>query len=343
MSIKKEKEEFLSCLNANLPLFGITSKDNLVAISGGGGAAKTGIKNQIIIFEVNSESKFIKKVEFDTGLVAATCISFHPKQNLLAAVLSKEIHFYKINNSFEFNLKDKLDTNSEINYCNFENYDGPNFLTCSEDSSIKLWQYPGLKVDKNFFNDECKLGALEAIIHNQSKRIFGVYRDSKIRIWSITENKINKIINVVNPNFKLRGCKFLNSMNCIISCEWTVKQPSYISKWDSEGKLIANRKVCKESCTGFAVSKDEKLCAIGSNTGNIYIINLSNMKTIVENKAHSWLITNMCFSNDSKSLISISADHSCSIISTKPQQSKFLLYLLIIAFIIAILSIFIKF
>lgn len=88
-----------------------------------------------------------------------------------------------------------------------------------------------------------------------------------------------------------------------------------IVKWNTTTwKRISSKHVVRDPISAFSVSNDGKLLAIGTNKGDVRILNSSNMKvhTVVK-KAHLGPVTSLAFSNDSRALASVSMDSSARV------------------------------
>ncbi|KAJ0095491.1 hypothetical protein Patl1_15388 [Pistacia atlantica] len=107
----------------------------------------------------------------------------------------------------------------------------------------------------------------------------------------------------------LVGCLMLRRSNEIVD-----KGGSILTWNTTSWKRIRSKQVFCQSVTSFNVSADGKLLAIGTDKGDIAIINSSNMQvqTMVR-KAHLGFVTALAFSDDSRALLSASMDSSARV------------------------------
>jgi len=89
------------------------------------------------------------------------------------------------------------------------------------------------------------------------------------------------------------------------------------------------------------ISRDGQYLTTGTANNTVAVFKSSNLSKIFEVKAHEFFVTNVAFTNDSKNLISVSADYSCAITEIKKQGNQ--AYFFILAIFIVLLAILIAF
>ena len=152
--------------------------------------------------------------------------------------------------------------------------DDNNFITCSNDKSIKFWN----KLGNEFINSNTIINAHDNIIYNiiyyQNNKIISCSYDQTIKIWEIQNNN-NKLIKTFQSNYYVISILLLEDMDMLVSCGGDGIQFFNLKTY----QLI--NQITKVICTAW-----KTIIRISYNTivvcgyESIYIINIIN-KTIL--------------------------------------------------------------
>ena len=144
---------------------------------------------------------------------AITSISIFPSGNIVSVSRDKLIIIYDINLHILQTIKNGH--NKDINYVEIKDED--NFITCSDDRSIKLW----IKNNNLFIINKIIINAHEDIItkviYYSNQNLISCSYDNKIKIWKENNNNKYENIKILTHSIWIWSILFLEDNNILIS------------------------------------------------------------------------------------------------------------------------------
>ncbi|CAH1446203.1 unnamed protein product [Lactuca virosa] len=294
--------------------------------SGGGGEGRNGIPNALVIslFDPASNSLSDQPVEkLDSGDDLPYRMAVHPGGDGVICSLPKSCRWYQwdpIKNEDIIKLKlkpsekvlDELEDIGQQLAVTFS-HDGSLLAVGGEDGKLKVLKWPTMELILEAPNAHTSVKNLDFSIDGKFLVSVG---SGPARVWDISSSIAKASLPQENDEI-FGSCKFsLNSKNDQVLYVTTMRaRGGSIVKWNTTTwKRISSKHVVRDPISAFSVSNDGKLLAIGTNEGDIHILNSSNMKvhTVVK-KAHLGPVTALAFSNDSRALASVSMDSSARV------------------------------
>ena len=237
------------------------------------------LENKIQIFKEKNEVKkyFLKKVkEFKLKNIYISSMSILPSGKIISISNDKSIKIIDLNfNIIQTIEKAHVDliTNSDIK-------DEDNFVTCSNDKSIKTWIKKENKYQINKIIKKAHLNSIRKIIYYNNENLISCSLDKSIKIWK--ENKDN-YINILTLNHLdlIFSILLLKDKNILISSGidgtkfWCLKK--YIC-------LFQNKEtVCKYQNALCRLNKDNIIVQGNEKKGNFLKIISIEKKDIINN------------------------------------------------------------
>ncbi|KAF9181758.1 hypothetical protein BGZ51_005224 [Haplosporangium sp. Z 767] len=345
-----------------IPIFcvGFTLDDNLI-LAGGGGAGRSGVKNKISIYKVDTTNKALTRIverELNRDEDAPMSISVHPKEKAMALGINSAVNKIKagenescrvfqyssdniesVHNKGTLASKDPNDYQKVTRF----NKDGTLLATGGTDGVIAILKYPSLTpvfpvtqfkgheiMDLDFSADGAYLSAVSTqnlwIISTETGRVL--------------ELITNPVLNKKKP-FEFRTCRFgrgafVNILYTVVNGE--KNQKPFVCMWDtSNWTRIRTLAVGPRPITACALSRDGKLIAFGSADMGIRICSSKTLQVLMTiPKAHALPIPSLAFNNDASLLASASVDATCNVISvpkTFPKNNNFVMLVLSLLFL----------
>lgn len=293
-------------------------------ITGGGGIAKTGILNQMNVFELtpNRDScsaelvlKYNTSGDIPEAIMNASLMKDQPVicPKLVTSGSSLVIYDMEYNQSNRaFNIKNcskisqsqnksKINTDIKRVKC-FANH----IVSGSEDGQLKLWEInkKSANVLKNVQAyaksiDEIDVDPINNIVVTLSRD------EAKCTLWSSTDlKKINEFTKVdVGEKFKFRACRFAQLTNpefiipdcdsrpsiLLLACNTLVKgNPCKICKWKSNNNEWNKKReeihIPVDAIMAMTVSDNAKFTAIGSSSGSVFVYDINKLSLIYKNE-----------------------------------------------------------
>lgn len=344
----EKKPTARSLAEADYPLYCIAvTKDNNVILGGGGGSSRTGVPNGMTIYKWNDQ--LVRLAHIDTVDHAAMNIALHPDGSALAVGLDENCCIYTLSRTASSqsassvpatesaNEKDEdknstADTEPTTMIPSLEakakqvtdyskepfqktvcfNSDGSRLLTGGADGVARLWEYPSLKLCKEFKGCETEIRSV-AFSPDDSQAVAAAHCGF-VYVWSTeTGELIRKLpCEVRGTRFKLDHVCYLNvgAKSYLYAVAISVGQPTLMVMWDPRTWVLLRRSVVDpEPCTTLAVSPNKQLLALGTSMGDTVLLHADTLKVAQHNKnVHPLFITGIAFSADSSKVVSISAD-----------------------------------
>jgi len=317
------------------PLYAIVPLNSeLFVAAGGGGAAKTGIKNAIIVYKLEKVENTFKAVSIctlDTGLRSVMNMALSPSREVIAAGMDHLCQFFscrfedvkKGSKEKKFALKElknvatvaepsnEEDDDEEAAYqkCVAFTPDGRHVVTGGTDGKIKVLKYPSLDEAHDIQGHKSEIDDID--VHPNSKLFLSVGKESSANLWKLEsgEKELELPFSVDKKDedmYRFRNCRFSKNLDSNEICLYTthipkkfskLKPPSCLVKWDT-------RKWCpdlmvqvpKMSISALATSSSGRYVAIGTADGSIQVFVSWNMSRVRTIKdVHEIFITSLNF------------------------------------------------
>ncbi|KAF9283399.1 WD40-repeat-containing domain protein [Linnemannia elongata] len=344
------------------PIFcvGFTRDDDVV-LAGGGGVSKSGVKNKIAIYKVETAGKTLKPVverELSRDEDAPMSISVHPTESALAFGINSatnkveagenencRIFQYSEERIEAVHNKGTLASRNSDDYQKVTRFskDGDVLATGGTDGVIALLNYPSLTpvmpvtqfkgheiLDIDFSADGAHIAAVSAmnlwIISAETGRVLEV----------IT----NPVLNKKKP-FVFRTCRF--GRGAFSNILYTVvngdrNQKPFVCMWDaSKWTRIRTLTVGSKPITTCTISPDGKLIAFSSSDMGLRICSSKSLQVLMTvPNVHTLPVTSLAFNSDASLLVSGSVDGTCRVVTvpkTFPKNNNFVMLILALLFL----------
>ena len=237
------------------------------------------LENKIQIFKEKNEVKkyFLKKVkEFKLKNIYISSMSILPSGKIISISNDKSIKIIDLN----FNIIQTIEKAHVDLITNSDVKDEDNFVTCSNDQSIKTWIKKENKYQINKIIKKAHLNSIRKIIYYNNENLISCSLDKSIKIWK--ENKDN-YINILTLNHLdlIFSILLLKDKNILISSGidgtkfWCLKK--YIC-------LFQNKEtVCKYQNALCRLNKDNIIVQGNEKKGNFLKIISIEKKDIINN------------------------------------------------------------
>eukprot|EP01102_Stenamoeba_stenopodia_P016832 TRINITY_DN5925_c0_g2_i1.p1 TRINITY_DN5925_c0_g2~~TRINITY_DN5925_c0_g2_i1.p1 ORF type:complete len:377 (-),score=86.53 TRINITY_DN5925_c0_g2_i1:122-1144(-) len=331
-------------------------------IGGGGGSAKTGIPNQMVLYSIDLEKHRFQKRQTIVIPNATNCVALRTQGRLLACAVDDMLHLICYNpiarRHFTLGkVKADHDKEPELKVVSF-NAAGNRILTGGADGVVRLWTWKednneneekpkkgGKKVD----TDDDEKGSLQVVkeLKNEQsvadaawcvaddKVIVVAYSNKTCRVWNTESGATLKTIQLDRPGYTFRNCRWLDEKR-IVTLEVEKRKASFVSIWDTtSGKRIRSTTATKETGVSFNLSPDGKYIAVGSPDGNVVVLKTESISKVMSITPHDFVVTGVAFTPDSRSIVSTSFDKTCSINPIKESGSTWIILLSLLVLLIA--------
>ncbi|KAL5726726.1 hypothetical protein ACHQM5_009740 [Ranunculus cassubicifolius] len=321
---------------------------------GGGGEGSSGIPNcvSLIQFDSNSNSlspNLVSKLGTEGKLPYRMAV--HPGGEGVICSFPESCRL------FEWDVKKsegpKLTLkSSEKNLSELENVgqqltltfstDGTALAVGGEDGHLRVFKWPSMELllDQTDENSTVK----DLTFSSDGKFLVSLGSRGPGRVWEVSSLKI--VATIPKEKDEVFGfCRFSQTKaNSQILYVTAMRSQGSIVCWDpTSWKRIRSKQVVRDPISAFNVSADGELLAVGTIQGDIHIMGSDLRTRQVIKKAHLGLVTVLTFSEDSRSLFSVSLDSSArvTLINNKNKQSGlsiwvilFVIYLAVMAYIL---------
>ncbi|KAJ0095004.1 hypothetical protein Patl1_15324 [Pistacia atlantica] len=187
-------------------------------------------------------------------------------------------------------------------------------LSIRKDGKLRVLKWPSLEIVLN--ESEAHTSVKDLTFSPDGKFLVSLGKRGPGRVWDITSASIVASLPTENDEVFFSCRSALSSdENYVLFIAAITDTGGSILTWNTTSwKRIRSKQVVHRSVASFNVSADSKLLAIGTDKGDIAIINSSNMQvqTMVR-KAHLGFVTALAFSDDSRALLSASMDSSARV------------------------------
>jgi len=262
------------------PTFTISWKDSKICYAGGGGSAKTGVCNKIIVLDNAATNSFL---EIDTKecICAAAALGGN---NLLAAGVDNILKIYNTTDGSCI-FEEMSVTKSCINAVAFSKSEKILGVGC-DDGSIEFWDVLSKKRLSVIENGHSKAVCAVSISYDDLNAVSGG-KDGTARVWNVSTGEALCILNCTLSQEEMkkkklqllvRGCKYISdgSIFTIVSSR---RGNAYLSKW-LQGQELS--KICCSNVpiSSMDISHDAAYFTLGAVDGSITVIDIATLKVI---------------------------------------------------------------
>ncbi|KAG2700741.1 hypothetical protein I3760_06G011200 [Carya illinoinensis] len=182
---------------------------------------------------------------------------------------------------------------------------------------------------------------------SDGKYLVSLGNSGPARVWDVTSSTV--IASLPKENDEVfSSCRFAesNDKNQVLYIAAVTGKGGSIVTWNtSTWKRMGSKPVARDTISAFNVSPDGKLLACGTTQGDILILNSTGLRvqTMVR-KAHLGFVTALAFSQDSRTLASVSLDSSArvTIIDDKKKTGRLSLWVIVLIILVAVAVYFAK-
>lgn len=321
----------------NFPIFGLCFYKDLILFSGGGGGKKFAVRNEILVFKSN---RMEKVSSLDTGDDLLSSIHYLPKSDSIIGCLGKDIAFYSISSTsktHEIKLIHRFNSEKSKTLSIVKPIPGEKVLSAGEEGIISLWNIEKiensqkvLQIDTHSEVFSCD-GSDEficAALKNLSCAVYSVKTGLKLKSLQFSDEPAKMMM--------MRAS--LIQGNYLITLA-SAHKSSYVTKWNLKNNFspVGSVQVANTSASMAKISKSGKLAAIGTSSGEVLIVDISNLSIINRKQLFEMPATCCDFNSKDSSLTVGAADYSYALISI---SSRNYLLFLILALVTVIISYF---
>ncbi|KAJ1725226.1 hypothetical protein LPJ53_000555 [Coemansia erecta] len=342
-------ERFTSEVGFPIGCIGVT-QNNEVILGGGGGAGRSGVKNKLGVYSVDSKAKMLKPVcelVLSSDEDAPTCLAVHPKDRVLISSVNRGTgHIKKGENTnlraFELKKKSIKEGKAAMTVCSTSDFDyqkcvvfdpsGKLVAGGSTNGTLSVLSYPQLTPAFPFIEAADEVNDVD---FSSSGKWLAVATDDELKVVSTKNGSLVQTID--NPHTTsgtqavFRFARFGHSKGVLSGLNrqdvvdiknvlYTVmntrtRKQAYIAIWDTQTwARLTTRPVCNSAITTFTMSRDGRLLAFATASLSIVVCDAHSLRVLLRiPAAHSFAITALAFDRDARYLVSGSADESCHV------------------------------
>ncbi|TKY59026.1 SEC12 protein 2 [Spatholobus suberectus] len=306
-----------------------TVAGNYLVFAGGGGAGRSGIPNALVIahFDVASNSLSDQPVcKLGTDSELPYRMALHSKGDGLICAMetpkvcrwfdwdqnkSSEIH--KLSLKLSEKVLTQLEDVGQQLALAFNN-DGSALAAGGEDGNIRVFKWPSMEVILNESNAHSSVKDLH--FSSDGKLLVSLVSGGPCRVWDVSSSIV--LASLSNENREtFSSCRFSQTHDktqVLYIAAMTDKGGSILT-WNTQTwERMGSKYIIRDAISALNVSADGKFLACGTPSGDIVIVNSTNMQiqTTIK-KAHLGIVTALAFSPDSRALASVSMDSSARV------------------------------
>ncbi|KAG5010831.1 hypothetical protein AAZX31_07G201900 [Glycine max] len=336
-----------------------TVAGNYLLFAGGGGAGHSGIPNALVIahFDVASNSlsdQPVCKLGTDSelpyrmalnsngdGLICAmetpmVCRWFDWDQNK-----SSEIH--KLSLKLSEKVLSQLEDVGQQLALAFNN-DGTALAAGGEDGNLRVFKWPSMEIILNETNAHSSLKDLH--FSSDGKLLASLGSGGPCKVWDVSSSMV--LSSLSNENREtFSSCRFsqTNDETLILYIAAMTDKGGSILTWNTQTwERMASKHIIRDPISAFNVSADGKFLACGTPSGDIVVVNSTNMQihTMIK-KAHLGIVTALAFSPDSRAVASVSMDSSARVTIIEEKKTNGLsLWIALFIILLAVAAYFLR-
>ncbi|EOY00980.1 hypothetical protein QUC31_014011 [Theobroma cacao] len=335
----------------------ISTSQNYVVFSGGGGEGRSGIPNAIVVSHVDFASNSLSeqpvfKLGTDSDLPYRMTV--HPRGDGIICALQQSCRLFEWEEPQDNEVQNLGVKVSEKVLTQLEdvgqqlalrfNSEGSILAVGGEDGSLRVFKWPSMEI---ILNEAQAHSSVKDLDFSCDGKFLVSLGSGLCRIWDVESSKV--VASLAKGNDEVFAfCRFskINDKDPVLYIAAVTDHGGNVLTWNTTTwKRMRSNRVVREAISAFNVSADGKFLAVGTVGGDIFIINSSNMRAqMMVKKAHLGLVTALTFSHDSRALISASLDSSArvTLIKDKTKTGGMSWMIIFIVLLLAIAVYFMK-
>ncbi|XP_007045148.2 PREDICTED: SEC12-like protein 2 [Theobroma cacao] len=335
----------------------ISTSQNYVVFSGGGGEGRSGIPNAIVVSHVDFASNSLSeqpvfKLGTDSDLPYRMTV--HPRGDGIICALQQSCRLFEWEEPQDNEVQNLGVKVSEKVLTQLEdvgqqlalrfNSEGSILAVGGEDGSLRVFKWPSMEI---ILNEAQAHSSVKDLDFSCDGKFLVSLGSGLCRIWDVESSKV--VASLAKGNDEVFAfCRFsqINDKDPVLYIAAVTDHGGSVLTWNTTTwKRMRSNRVVREAISAFNVSADGKFLAVGTVGGDLFIINSSNMRAqMMVKKAHLGLVTALTFSHDSRALISASLDSSArvTLIKDKTKTGGMSWMIIFIVLLLAIAVYFMK-
>ncbi|XP_027346348.1 SEC12-like protein 2 [Abrus precatorius] len=335
------------------------SGGNYLVFAGGGGEGRSGIPNAVLLghFDVASNTladQPVCKVGTDSELPYR--MALHPNgDGLICAMETPKIcrwFDWEQNKSsaihkWGLKLSEKVLTQFEDvgqQLALAFNNDGTALAAGGEDGSLRVFKWPSMEIILNESNAHSSVKDLH--FSSDGKLLVSLGSSGPCRVWDVSSSIV--LATLSNENGEVfTSCRFskIKDGTQVLSIAAMKDKDGIILTWNTQTwERIGSKYIIRDAISALNVSADGKFLACGTPSGDIIVVNSTNMQihTMIK-RAHLGIVTALAFSPDSRALASVSMDSSARVTIIEEKKNGALsLWIAVFIILLAVAAYFLK-
>ncbi|XP_030529257.1 SEC12-like protein 2 [Rhodamnia argentea] len=324
-----------------------------LVLAGGGGEGSSGIPNAVLLSEFDFASGSLSQqpvAKLGTGSDLPYRMAVHPLGDGVICALPKGCRLFEWEDpenaeDHKLGLKTSEKVLRQLENAGQQlalvfSHDGSLLAAGGEDGKLIVFKWPSMDIILNEAQAHSSLKDLAFSL--DGKFLVSLGNSGPCRVWDLTSSVA--VASLPKENGERFGfCRFSqcsDGTQVLYVTAFTGRGESILTWNTSSWTRIGSKRVLRDSIIAFNVSADGKLLAVGTEEGDIVILNSTSMKiqTVVK-KAHLGFVTALAFSRDSRAIISVSMDSSATVTQVQDTNtgggSRFWLIIFIVLLAIA--------
>ncbi|KAL1321264.1 hypothetical protein HN51_065998 [Arachis hypogaea] len=330
---------------------------NYLVFAGGGGEGRSGIPNTVLLshFDVASNSLSDQPVnKLGTGSELPYRMALHPNGDGIICAMPNSCRWFdwdqdQNSESHKVGLKTSEKELTQLQDVGQQlalafSSDGTELAVGGEDGNLRVFKWPSMEIILN----ESKSHSTVKDLHFSSdgKLLVSLGSGGPCRVWDISSSIV--LTSLPNENRETFSCCRFSQISDgtqVLYIAVVTDKGGSILTWNTKTwERMSSKHITRDTISALNVSADGKYLACGTPSGDIVVVNSTNMRihTMVK-RAHLGIVTALAFSPDSRALASISLDSSARV--TKIEEKKeggFNLWIAMFIILVAIAIYFLK-
>ncbi|WJX50577.1 hypothetical protein P8452_36857 [Trifolium repens] len=343
----------------SLPETGSIHDGKYLVFAGGGGQGHSGIPNSVLLahFDVASDSLSDPPVyKLGTNSELPYRMTVHPNgDGIICAMETPEscrwfdwdqneaAEIHKLGLRLSERVLTELD-NVGLQLALAFNNDGTTLAAGGEDGSLRVFKWPSME---NIINESNAHSTVKDLHFSfDGKLIVSLGGSGPCRVWDVSS--AIALATLANENREVfSSCRFsqTNDGTRVLYIVANTEKGGSIVTWNTQTwERISSKYISRDVICAFNVSADGKFLACGTPSGEIIIVNSTNMHIHTKiKKAHLGIITALAFSPDSRALASVSFDSSARVTVIEEKKNGGLsLWFAVLIILLAVAAYFLK-
>ncbi|KAI8888490.1 hypothetical protein K501DRAFT_291621 [Backusella circina FSU 941] len=295
-------------VSVGIPVFGLgfTSSNQLI-VGGGGGPGRSGVKNKLSSFKIDSRRKDLEEdavFPFGADEDAPMCLDIHPQQDIVIAGVNGSEEDIKAGNNENCRMFkvtedsiEKVNSLKTVTSKNVEDYqkvvrfseDGSLFAVGTTTGNVDVFKYPSLK---SICDEPVSVVAddeiLDVDINLEKEKMIAATRDS-LKLINLRGKNVGQIVQTISSTTAVKNNKVnfrafrygrgFSKASGFAVANGITKPGGYIIQYDAYTlEPVKTVQVTKKQITAFCISQDGSVLAFASSDLSISLLNAGNLK-----------------------------------------------------------------